>query len=356
MSSEMSNLLGPLTHLAANAQEWRTRGTRTWAGLWFPDDADNVLNVVAQHTVPADEVIKRRLARTGSLAGVRDFSLLTALLLEDGNGETDISCVINTKNTRESETDEEEDEPLFGIPIWNHGMLERAKLTPVQHAVHLVRHLDDFHEPTLASLRRRRLRALRSNASDNAQQQAAQSAATAFLEQPVFWRDVVTTAVYLATLRELEGVLGRRIAGRNRTTEEIKEKIDAGIGALMMSNAMSTAAQISQKLEQRLRQLASARVVLNYHEQKYLQLTGICAGRSVRRHLPVGLHLIFSSQQHRREDRTAGLWLRNSRPEQNVGSYYWSNSTPPSYAEHKKSAYFRLSDAAAVYTYVASLE
>lgn len=63
MSSKVPYQLGPLIELAANAQEWRTRAGRTWAGLWFPDDADNVLNVVAQHTLPVDETIKRRLAQ-----------------------------------------------------------------------------------------------------------------------------------------------------------------------------------------------------------------------------------------------------------------------------------------------------
>jgi hypothetical protein len=45
----------------------------------------------------------------------------------------------------------------LGIPIWDHGTLERAQLTSVRHAIHIMRHLNDYHEPTLAALCRRQL-------------------------------------------------------------------------------------------------------------------------------------------------------------------------------------------------------
>jgi hypothetical protein len=76
------------------------------------------------------------------------------------------SCVDNTKlkpgelvasaTDQEDTEGEEELAGVPGVPIWNHGSLEQAKLAPVRHAVHLVRYLDDYHEPTLAALRRQR--------------------------------------------------------------------------------------------------------------------------------------------------------------------------------------------------------
>jgi hypothetical protein len=89
-----------------------------------------------------------------------------------------------------------------------------------------------------------------------------------------------------------------------------------------------------------------------YEEQQYLQLTGIRDGRSVRRHLPRGLHLVFSDQQHRREDRTAGLWLEHSDEAHRAGSYHFADEVPPAYAARKQRDYFRLSDADAVRRYV----
>jgi hypothetical protein len=74
----------------------------------------------------------------------------------------------------------------------------------------------------------------------------------------------------------------------------------------------------------------------------------------VRRHLPRGLHLVFSNQQHRREDRTAGLWLEHSDEAHAVGSYHFADDVPPAYAARKQRGYFRLPDADAVRRYVES--
>jgi hypothetical protein len=147
-------------------------------------------------------VILRRLARRGTLPGVRDYSLLWALL-PPAPGIEQESCVDNTKhktaeassdlaaNTTDQTDTEDEDElaATLGVPIWNHGMLEQAKLTPVRHAVHLVRHLDDYHEPTVAAMRQQRLREL-VDAESEVRLNACQAAAEAFLEQPTRWRDV----------------------------------------------------------------------------------------------------------------------------------------------------------------------
>src|SRR5438876_747888 len=92
---------------------------------------------------------------------------------------------------QEDTEDEDEDESaaMVGVPIWNQGMLEQAKLIPVRHAIHVVRHLDDYHEPTVAALRRQRLRKL-VDAQGDERLQACQAAAATFLEQPTCWRDV----------------------------------------------------------------------------------------------------------------------------------------------------------------------
>src|SRR5437899_11778959 len=107
--------------------------------------------------------------------------------------------------TADQEDAEEGDEvaAVVGIPVWNHGVLSQAKLTPVRHAVHLVRHLDDYHEPTVAALRRQCLRKL-VDAQGEERLQACQEAAATFLEQPTRWRDVVETAVHLSAVRECE--------------------------------------------------------------------------------------------------------------------------------------------------------
>src|SRR5438128_1058479 len=78
-----SHPLGPLATLAALAQEWRTRGGglgTTWAGLWHPTQQSDILAAVAQHAQRMDVVTLKRLARRGALPGVRDYSLLWALL------------------------------------------------------------------------------------------------------------------------------------------------------------------------------------------------------------------------------------------------------------------------------------
>jgi len=121
-----------------------------------------------------------------------------------------------------------------------------------------------------------------------------------------------------------------------------------------MGGMVAAADRVHTQFRTRLERLESARVVLMYEEQQYLQLTGIRAGRSVRRHLPRGLHLVFSDQQHRREDRIAGLWLEQSDEERQAGPYHFANEVPPAYAARKQRDYFRLPDADAVRRYVAS--
>lgn len=351
----LSHPLGPLASLPALAQEWRTRGAgpgATWAGLWHPRQHDEIMQVVLQHAHRVDEALIRRLALKWALPGVRDYSLLLALLpLEPHEPGQEGNAQRTAKDPGAAEDAEDGDDVVRSIPIWNHGELERAKLTPVRHAVHLVRHLDDYHEPTLAALRRQRLRTL-SDDSAEVRRAAARATADSFLENPVRWRDVVTIAVYLASVRELEHQLGRRLKGPGRTVEQLALKIEAGMLALATAGAASAAAHVHQELTRRLDSLAAATVVLMYEEHEYLQLTGIRTGRSVRRHLPRGLHLIFSDQRHRREDRTAGLWLEHSTPERTMEPYHWSKGIPPAYAARKKSDYFRLEDADAVRRYV----
>src|SRR4029453_19544787 len=96
-----------------------------------------------------------------------------------------------------------------------------------------------------------------------------------------------------------------------------------------MGGMVAAADRLYTQFRTRLERLESARVVLMYEEQQYLQLTGIREGRSVRRHLPRGLHLVFSDQQHRREDRTAGLWLGDSEQGHTGGGKQFAHGTPP---------------------------
>jgi hypothetical protein len=240
---------------------------------------------------------------------------------------------------------------MVGVPIWNHGVLEQAKLTPVRHAVHLLRHLDDYHEPTVAAQKRQCLRKL-VDAQGEERLAACQAAAATFLEQPTRWRDVVETAVHLSAVRECELHLGQRLKGPGRTKEQLLVKLETGLAALAMGGAAAVADQLYTQFRTRLERLKTAKVVLMYEEQQYLQLTGVREGRSVRRHLPRGLHLIFSDQQHRREDRTAGLWLERSDEAHRAGSYHFANEVPPAYAARKQRSYFRLVDADAVRKYV----
>jgi len=180
---------------------------------------------------------------------------------------------------------------------------------------------------------------------------ACQAAAATFLEQPTRWRDVVEAAVHLAAVRECELRLGQRLKGPGRTKEQLVAKLETGLAALAMGGA-AAADQLYTQFQTRLERLEKAKVVLMYQEQQYLQLSGIRDGRSVRRHLPRGLHLVFSDQQHRREDRTAGLWLEHSDESHQVGSYHFANEVPPAYATRKQRNYFRLVDADAVRRYV----
>jgi hypothetical protein len=153
-------------------------------------------------------------------------------------------------------------------------------------------------------------------------------------------------------VRECERHLGKRLKGPGRTKEQLFTKLETGLAALATGGAAVAADQVSRQFRTRLERLESANVVLMYDEQQYLQLTGVRAGRSVRRHLPRGLHLVFSDQQHRREDRIAGLWLEQSDEERRAGLYYFADEIPPAYAARKQRSYFRLADADAVRRYV----
>src|SRR5207249_6430548 len=165
-----------------------------------------------------------------------------------------------------------------------------AQLSSVRHAVHLMRHLEDYHEATLAAQCRRRLRGL-ADADPVERAEARRAATSAFLAAPVRWRTVVEMAVHLATLRAIEDVLGQRLPGPARTQEQLVAKIESGLGILAMGSA-SEAERLACEFRERLASLKEARVVLLYEEHEYLQLTGVREGRSLRRHLPRGLHLV----------------------------------------------------------------
>lgn len=283
---------------AALAQEWRTRDSAlgtTWAGLWQPTQQSDILAAVSQHAQRVDDVALKRLACLGVLPGVRDYSLLWALLpIEPVPAPEQGSFVVlstqrdeTLSNLDASATDqadtEDEDEAaaVVGVPIWNHGVLEQAKLSPVRHAIHLIRHLDDYHEPTVAALRRQCLRKL-VGAPLEERLRASQAVAEAFLEQPTRWRDGVETAVHLSAVRECELRLGQRLKGSGRTKEQLLAKLESGLAALAMGGAAAAADQLYTQFRTRLERLESAKVVLMYEEQQYLQLTGIRDGRSYR--------------------------------------------------------------------------
>jgi hypothetical protein len=161
----------------------------------------------------------------------------------------------------------------------------------------------------------------------------------------VRWRDVVVVAVHLASVRAIEDVLGLRLSDPGRTQVQLAAKIEAGL-AMFTSGSAGVAKRLAHELQERLDSLKEATVVLLYEEQEYLQLSGVRAGRSLRRHLPRGLHVVFSDQRHRRADRTADLRLAASMPERAAGSYYWASAIPPRYAARKRSDSLRLPDAA----------
>jgi hypothetical protein len=343
--------LGPLAPLAAVAVEWRSRSTAggmTWAGLYTIDRHADVIALVRQHTCALDQAAIRQLATAGHLPGVRSFAHLIAILVPPTTapaaGEpVDSSCVDSTT--------EDHAEPPAGIPIFDHGELAQARISEVRQAVHLMRYLDDYHEPTLAALKRRLVRRVQGD-DPEALALAAEQAAEQFLEHPIYWRGVVELAVYHATVRAIEGVLGARLSGPGRTPAELQTKIGAGIAALALAGAHEQLHQIAAAHDARYTRLQAARVVLLYDEHAYLHLLGVVDGRSMRRHLPRGLHLIFSDQQHRRADRTAHLWLAASAPHDQAGAYYFASQIPPAYAAKKPRPAFRLSDAAAVRRYV----
>jgi hypothetical protein len=164
----ISHPLGPLAGLAALAQERHTRGGEpgsTWVGLWRPEQQRELLDAVETVAERVDDATRSRLARKWALPGVRDYSLLLAPLPLEAK---DISCANSTtieieqvseagNQQQEKQEKQEEEELEPSVPIWHHGVLEQARISTVRHAVHLVRFLDDYHEPTLAALRRRHL-------------------------------------------------------------------------------------------------------------------------------------------------------------------------------------------------------
>lgn len=336
-------LTSPLAQLAVMSYEWKTRYVRlsgtTWAGLWHTANRAEVQELIVQHTQVLDSTIARQLLHAGRLPGVRDITHLIALLVDHEEGR-------NT-NTTTNQTTNSEEHPV-GIPIFHHGVLDQAKLSDVRHATHLVRHLDDFHEPTIAAIRRRLLR----NVADVEQRSIASAQAVdIFLKQPTRWRDVVEMAICMRTIRAIEDACGRtRLPGRRRSLANLAEMVAKGI-ELLRAVDMKMADQISRTYEDRRANLAAARVVLMYEEHQYLQLTGVMEGRSIRRHLPKGLHLIFSDQIHRRNHRAAGLWLAASDNEHQVGPYYYAPAIPLTYAAKQKRRVFRLPDEATLRRY-----
>jgi hypothetical protein len=160
--------------------------------------------------------------------------------------------------------------------------------------------------------------------------------------------------VHLSAVHACELHLGQRLKGPGRTKEQLFAKLETGLAPLAIGGAVVAADQLYRQFRTRLERLEKAKVVLMYEEQQYLQLSGIREKRSMRRHLPRGLHLIFSDQHHRREDRTAGLWLEHSDEAHRAGSYHFADEIPPAYAARKQRSYFRLVDADAVRQYVQS--
>lgn len=337
-TSRARHELGELAPLAALSYEWRTRAVRlggtTWAGLWYLSHRAEVHELIARCTFRVDAALARQLIRAGRLPGVRDVTNLTALLLEE-----DQSC--DTSTTKGSGDIDIEDLPA-GIPIFDHGIFDQASLSQVRHATHLTRYLDDYHEPTVAALRRRLLRKAVDPDDVEQRQTASVQAVEIFLNRPTYWRDVVAAAILIRTIREIEDVLQGRLSGPRRTNDELTAMVIRGLETLRVAEMYTIAGQISQTLEVRRRRLEAANVVLMYEEHQYLQLTGIVKGQSVHRHLPRGFHLIFSDQLHRRNDRTAGLWLDTSDDEHQAGPYYYAQKIPPAYATRQRRAAFRL--------------
>lgn len=153
-----------------------------------------------------------------------------------------------------------------------------------------------------------------------------------------------------------EELLGQRIKGPGRTTDQLRAKFDVGIGALALGGQDTTADAILAQFDRHLTQLARSTVMLMYQEHTYLHLSGIQGGRSVRRHLSRGLHLIFSSQDHRRADRTVDAWLAQSDTDHEAGPYHFADTIPPPYAAARSQQQsFRLADPDAVRRYVSDL-
>lgn len=335
--------LGPLAGIAGSAQEWRSRSGGiglTLAGLWHVDQRAAILHEVQQHTLAATEELRQRWARRGVLPGIRQYATLLALL--------------PLADELVGETEPDDNDGRQYLPVWEHGVFAQAAIGEARHAIHIVRYLDDYHEPTIASLRRRFLQKFADTDLDEAAARAAanQAAAESFLREPMRWRDVAIMAAYRAAIYEIQQAAGRRLRGPQRTVDQLRDKVQTGIGLLLHAGAVAEATRISSQLSARLETLAAARVCLLYDEHTYLQVTGIQAGRSTRRHLARGLHLIFCDYSHRRDDRIAHLWLDTSPEEQQAGAFHWSAEIPAAYAARKERAPLRVSDDAAVWRYL----
>jgi hypothetical protein len=228
--------LGPLAFFAAQAAQWLTRTSSqgsTWAGVWPCADRAAVLDGIAEHCVLADDALRRQWQRQDKLAGWRDYDRLIAVL------------PVETDEFAPDESDGDEGDAVMGIPIWDEGVLAQASLSTVRHAVHLCRYLDDYHEPTIAALRRSYLR--RANTDDSAARMVAcAAAAEAFLESPVTWRMVVVLNSARVAVRAVEALLGQRISGSGRTLDQLHAKIVAGCRQLRLADHQAVATTILQ--------------------------------------------------------------------------------------------------------------
>jgi hypothetical protein len=298
-----------------------------------------VLDGIAEHCVLADDALRRQWQRQDKLAGWRDYDRLIAVL------------PVETDEFAPDESDGDEGDAVMGIPIWDEGVLAQASLSTVRQAVHLCRYLDDYHEPTIAALRRSYLR--RANTDDPAARMVAcAAAAEAFLENPVTWRMVVVQNSARVAVRAVEAVLGQRIPGSGRTLDQLHAKIVDGCRQLRLADHQAVATTILQGCMERARTIDAAQVMLFYEEHAYLHLTGIQDNRSIRRHLARGLHLAFSDQEHRRADRSAHHWIATSQAADQAGAFHWAPAIPPAYAAARRSdVVFRVADPAAVRRY-----
>lgn len=334
-----------------DASQWLIRSAKhsdtTWAGLWPTSYRNEALELIAHYVQRLDGATVQRLHRSGRLPGLRDIKHLIGVVIDEGN-DVDINTLLDQSD--------DSHKPI-GIPIFDHGVLDQAHLSEVRQATHVVRVLDDYHEPTLAKIRRRLLRELDNPDDTTLRQAVGAQAIEIFLKTPVRWRDVVETALLKRMLKAIETELGDRIRGPRRTNTELCNLITVGLTMLFeFEGEMAAAAkEIQRNLQIRQERLAASRHVLMYEEHDYLQLSGVIAGRSVRRHLPRGLHVVFSDQIHRRSHRIAGLWLDASDDEHSARPYYYAPNIPPAYASRQKPEVLRLPDEDALRRYIEDL-